>query len=108
MGAVRESLERRATVLFIGFFLVMAIVCGAVIVSGWFAGVLDDPAERVFWAGAVLAGVTVAVFASAAFPGGTDDRREIGRIRWTIRVGLLLAMLSPTLCIAALIADFYG
>ena len=37
--------------------------------GGWFAGVLDDPAERVFWLGAVLAFVTVAVLAGAAFPG---------------------------------------
>jgi hypothetical protein len=105
---MRADLERRATLLFVGFLLAMAVVCAGVIVSGWFAGVLDDPAERVFWAGAALAGVTVAVFATAAFPGGADDLREITRLRWTIRVGLLLAVISPTLCIAGLIADFYG
>jgi hypothetical protein len=105
---MREHWEHRATQLFIGWLLAMAIVCGGVIVSGWFAGVLDDPAERVFWAGAILAGLTVAVFAAAAFPGGRDDRREISRIRWTLRAGLLMAVLSPTLCLAGLIADFYG
>ena len=85
----------------------MALVCGSIIVSGWFAGVLDDPPERVFWAGAILAGLTVAVFAPAAFPGGRDDEREITRMRWTIRIGLVLAVVSPALCIAALVADFY-
>jgi hypothetical protein len=82
-------------------------VCGAIIVSGWFAGVLDDPPERVFWAGAILAGLTFAVFAAGTFPGGRDDRREAARIRWTIRVGLVMAVLSPALCIGALIVDFY-
>jgi hypothetical protein len=105
---MRQELERRATLLFVGYVLAMAIVCGAIIVSGWFAGVLDDPPERVFWAGAVLAGVTIAVFAAAAFPGGRDDAREAARIRWTLRAGLLLAVLSPALCVGALIADFYG
>jgi ABC-type multidrug transport system permease subunit len=105
---MRESWERRATTLFVGYLLAMAIICGAVIVSGWFAGVLDDPPERVFWLGSVLAFATVVTFAIAAFPGGADDVREIARIRRTVRVGLVLAVLSPALCIGALIADFYG
>jgi hypothetical protein len=104
---MRESLERRAVALFIGYLLAMSIVCGAIIVSGWFAGVLDDPPERVFWAGAVLAFATVVVFASAAFPGGRDEVRESARLRWTIRLGLLLGVLSPALCLGALVADFY-
>jgi hypothetical protein len=106
-GRVREALEKRATSLFIGYLLAMALVCGSIIVSGWFAGVLDDPPERVFWAGAILAGMNVAVFALAAFPGGRDDVREITRVRWTIRIGLVLAVVSPALCLAALVADFY-
>ena len=104
---MRESLERRAALLFVGYLLTMATVCGAIIVSGWFAGVLDDPPERMFWLGAVLAFVTVAVFAAAAFPGWADDAREVARIRRTLRVGLVLGVLSPTLCIVALIVDFY-
>ena len=103
----RQELAARATALFIGWLLAMAIVCGAIIVSGWFAGVLYDPAERVFWAGAVLSAVDVAVFAAAAFPGGGDDEREARRVRWTLRAGLVLAVLGPALCIGALIADFY-
>lgn len=105
---MRESLQRRATIVFVGYLLAMATVCGGIIVSGWFAGVLDDPPERVFWAGAVLAFITVAVLAAAAFPGWQDDRRELPRIRWTLRIGLVLGVLSPLLCIVALIWDFYG
>lgn len=106
--ARRTSLERQAVASFSAWLLAMAIVCGAVIVSGYFAGVIEDHAERVFWAGAALSGVALAVFAGAAFPGGADDVREGARIRWTLRVGLVLALLSPALCVGALVADFYG
>jgi hypothetical protein len=108
MSVLRESLEHRAAVAFSGYLIAFAVVCGAIIVSGWFAGVLDDPAERVFWTGAVLGFVALVVLMSAVFPGWADDHREVRRLRWTLRVGLGLAILSPVLCIAALIADFYG
>ena len=87
--------------------LVMALICGAVIVSGWFAGVIQDSYERVFWAGALAAGLMIAVLAGAAWPGGGDDRRTVVRIRWLMRLGLVLSVLSPTLCIGALVADFF-
>ncbi|CAN5282413.1 hypothetical protein BH11ACT3_BH11ACT3_18500 [soil metagenome] len=103
----RQNLERKATLLFVGFFLTMATVCGAIIVSGWFAGVLEDHAERVFWAGAILSGITVAVFGAAAFPGLRDEAREIVRLRWTVRLGLICAVVGPTLCIFGMVADFY-
>jgi hypothetical protein len=85
----------------------MAIICGAVIVSGWFAGVIRDDYERVFWAGALLAGLMIAVLAGAAWPGGRDDRRTIGRILLLTRIGLALFVLAPALCIGALVADFF-
>ena len=107
-SAKREHLERQATALLVGYGVIMAVVCGAVIVSGWFAGVMEDHAERVFWSGAILAGLTVAVFAAAAFPGGSNDDRAIRRVTWLTRLGLVLFVLAPTLCIGALIADFYG
>jgi hypothetical protein len=103
----REQLEHRATALFVGFLVAIAVVCAGIIVSGWFAGALDDPPERVFWTGAVLSGLTVAVLAVGAFPGGVDDRREVVRLRWTMRLGLALAVVGPALCIGALIADFF-
>lgn len=104
----REHWERIAVSLLVGYSAVFAIVCGAIIVSGWFAGVMEDHAERVFWSGAVLAGLTVAVFAAAAFPGGSNDERAVRRITWLVRLGLVMFVVAPALCIGSLIADFYG
>ncbi|WP_382309494.1 hypothetical protein [Herbiconiux sp. UC225_62] len=103
----RAELERHAAVLFLAAASTMAIVCGAVIVSGWFAGVLVDRWERLFWAGALLGGVMVAVFAAAAAPGGADARRATTRIAWLLRIGLALFVAAPALCVVALIGDFY-
>ncbi|GLK16867.1 hypothetical protein [Herbiconiux flava] len=103
----RAELERHAAVLFAAAALVMAVICGSVIVSGWFAGVLVDSWERLFWAGALLGGLMVAVFAAAAVPGGSDARRSVLRITWLLRAGLLLFVLAPALCIVSLVGDFY-
>lgn len=103
----RLRVEERALRLFSIAALTMAIVCGAVIVSGWFAGGIEDGAERVFWAGAILAGLMVVVFAAACFPGGRDDARAIERVTTLTRLGLVLFLAAPTLCIGALIADFF-
>lgn len=103
----RAELERHAAVLFAAAALVMAVICGSVIVSGWFAGVLVDSWERLFWAGALLGGLMVAVFAAAAVPGGADARRSVLRITWLLRAGLLLFVLAPALCIVSLVGDFY-
>jgi len=103
----RAELERHAALLFLAAALTMAILCGAVIVSGWFAGVLVDRWERLFWAGALLGGLMVATFAAAAAPGGTDARRACLRITWLLRVGLLLFVLAPALCVVGLVGDFY-
>ena len=62
----REHLERQAVALFTVAALVEAIVCGSVIVSGWFAGVMEDHAERVFWAGAILGAVGIRMLGAAA------------------------------------------
>jgi MFS family permease len=103
----RAELERHASVLFVAAALTMALICGAVIVSGWFAGVLIDRWERVFWAGALAGGLMVAVFAAAAAPGGQDARRASIRIAWLLRAGLVLFVLAPALCIVALVGDYY-
>jgi MFS family permease len=103
----RSELERHAAVLFAASVLTMAIVCGSVIISGWFAGTLVDRWERVFWVGALLAGVMVAVFAAAAVPSGGNASRGNMRTAWLLRVGLALFVLSPALCIVALVGDFY-
>ena len=108
MLELRRSLERTAVILLVGYAGVMALVCSGIIAAGWFAGVMDDRAERFFWGGAVLAFVNVAVLAAAAFPGGSDDERAVRRVRWLVRLGLVLFVAAPALCIGALIADFYG
>jgi hypothetical protein len=69
--------------------------------------VIEDRFERVFWVGAVLAGLMVAVFAGAVFPGGADDARVVRRVTILTRIGLILFVVSPALCIAALVADFF-
>jgi MFS family permease len=104
----RRHVEHRAALLFVGASLVMAVVCGAIIVSGWFAGGLQDRWERIFWAGAILSFVTLGVLAAAAFPAGADEARAIRRVTRLTRLGLVLFMLAPTLCLVALILDFYA
>jgi MFS family permease len=103
----RAQLERHAAVLFLGAALTTAVLCGAVIVSGWFAGVLVDSWERLFWLGFALGILMIAVFAAAAAPAGRDARRACLRITWLLRLGLLLFVLSPVLCILSLVGDFY-
>ena len=104
----RSDLESRAVSLFGVAAISMAVVCGAVIASGWFAGVIQDRYERIFWAGAVLAALAVVVFAAAAFPGGGDDALVIRRVTRCLRIGLALFVLAPALCITALVLDFFA
>jgi hypothetical protein len=103
----RERAERTALGVFAVAVLAMAIVCGAIIVSGWFAGVIQDVYERFFWLGAGLAGLTIVVLAAAVWPGGADDLRAIRRVVLLTRAALVLLVLAPTLCIGALVADFF-
>jgi|GEM_PF-1844474 len=103
----RVRAERSAHVAFAVAALSTAIVCGGIIVSGWFAGVIQDSYERIFWTGAVLAGLTNVVLAAAVWPGGLDDRRAARRAEWLVRLGLVLFVLAPTLCLGALVADFF-
>ena len=103
----RDRAERTALGVFAVAALSMATVCAAIIISGWFAGVIQDVYERFFWAGAGLAGLMIVVLAAAVWPGGVDDRRVIRRVALLTRVGLVLFVVSPALCIGALVADFF-
>jgi hypothetical protein len=103
----RARAEERAVRLLAIAALTLAIIRGAVIISGWFAGVIEDGPERVFWTGAILDFVMVGVFAAAVFPGGDDDARVLARISFLTRIGVVLFMIAPALCIGALVADFY-
>ena len=57
--------------------------------------------------GSVLEFVMVAVFAAAAFPGGPDDAAVIRRVTALTRLGLVLFIVAPAMCIGALVVDFY-
>lgn len=103
----REHQDRHALAVLAIATVSMAVVCAGVIVSGWFAGVIQDAYERIFWAGALAAGAMIVVLAAAAWPGGDDDRRVLGRSRVLTRIGLVLFVVSPALCIGALVADFF-
>ncbi len=103
----RRHAERSAVLLLGIGAIVLATVCAAIIVSGWFAGVMQDRYERWFWAGAVLGLAMVIAFAIAALPGGRDDRGAAIRIKVFIRIGLILLVVSPLMCVGAMIADFY-
>lgn len=103
----RGELEQRAVTLFLAATLTMSIICGAVIVSGWFAGVMVDRWERLFWSGTLVAGLMIAVFAAAAVPGGRNARRACLRIEWLLRIGLLLFVLAPALCLIGLAGNFF-
>jgi MFS family permease len=103
----RAELEKHAASLFTAAALTMAIICGAIIVSGWFAGALIDRWERLFWAGAILGGVAVAVFAAASAPGGRNAAGACTRITWLLRAGLVLIVVAPALCIVAMVGDYY-
>jgi len=107
VNETRRHLERTAVTLFVGSALVMAVLCAAIIISGWFAGVIDNRPERVFWAGAILELLMVFVFGAAAFPGGDDDARAIHRVRLLIRLGLAMFAVAPVLCLGALVVNFY-
>lgn len=104
---LRDRAEHTAHVAFAVAALSTAIVCGGLLVSGWFAGVITDAYERIFWTGAVLAGLMNAVLAAAVWPGGEDDLRAARRTRALVRIGLVLFVAAPALCIGALVADFF-
>jgi hypothetical protein len=104
----RVHAERTAIALLAIAAVVMAIICGAIIVSGWFAGVMEDHAERWFWAGSILELLMVFVFAAAVFPGGGDDRRVIRRVTVLTRIGLVMFVAAPVMVLGSMVFDFYG
>ena len=108
LADLRSRSELVAAVLFVGSALCMAVVCGAVIVSGWFAGAIADPPERVFWFGAALAGLAIVVLGAAAVPGGQDDARALRRTRLLLRIGLAMFLIAPALCVGALVVNFFA
>jgi len=89
----------KPTILFVGTSLVVAIVVGAMLVSGWRAGSLDNDIEWLFWAGAVFGAAGVACFGFAAMGDASAARLT--------RAGILLFMSAPVLCVAAVMIDYW-
>jgi hypothetical protein len=104
----RQHLERQATQLFLGTALIAAIVVGSLRMSGWSGGHLDNRIEPLFWAGAILAGVAIILFALAAFsrPRAADDRAVSVDAR-LIQAGLLLFAAGPVICVVAVFGDYW-
>jgi hypothetical protein len=89
--------ESNSTQLFTGTSIVVAIVVGAMMVSGWRAGSLDNDVEWIFWAGAILGAVGIGLFGiETAWP----------RLQLT-RPGMVLFLLAPVLCVFAIMADYW-
>ncbi len=103
----RRHEERRATALFLGTSVVTAVTVGAMRISGWSGGVLDNRIEPLFWAGAVLAGAGIIAFAIAAAPMRADDSRANARLRRLVRAGLALFVVGPILCVTAVFGDYW-
>lgn len=102
-----ELVDRKATTLFAATSLVAAITVGAMLVGDWGAGVLDNRIEWVFWAGAILGAVGIALLGFAALPAGSDPARAARRAAGLVRAGLLLFMLAPVLCVVAVFTDYW-
>lgn len=104
---VRLDVERRAVVVFGAALVTTAAVVAGLLVSGWHGGSLDNRVEPVFWAGALLGALGIVLLGVAAMPGGRNDRLALGITSWLLRLGILLLLVAPTLCILAVFLDYW-
>jgi hypothetical protein len=101
VAALRRA-EQKAVTLFVGTSLVAAITVGAMLVGGWGGGVLDNRIETLFWAGAILGAVGIALLGIATLP-----VQRVGLIIGLTRVGVLLFLVAPVLCVIAVFTDYW-
>ncbi len=94
--------ERKAVSLFIGCALVAGVVVAGITVAKWGGGILDNRVEPLFWAGAILGGLALAVLGLATLP-----RRSARLITALSRIGVVLFLVAPTLCIVAIFWDYW-
>ena len=94
--------ERKAVALFIGCAIVAGVVVAGITISGWGGGILDNRVEPLFWAGAILGGLALALLGFATLP-----RRSARLITALTRAGVLLFLVAPTLCILAIFWDYW-
>lgn len=99
-GVVRA--ERKAVVLFGAATVAAAVVVAGITIAGWGGGTLDDRIEPLFWAGAILGGLALALLGLATLP-----RRSAAIITALSRAGILLFLIAPTLCIVAIFVDYW-
>lgn len=109
MNDTSAHLERTAASLFGATSVVAALVVGAMLVSGWHAGSLDNRIEWLFWAGAIFGATGIGCLGSAAFPslGQSGDGVRLQRRAAAIRAGLILFMGGPVLCVVAVFTDYW-
>jgi hypothetical protein len=98
-----ERAERKATTLFIGTSLVAAVTIGAMLVAEWSGGRLENRIEVLFWAGAILGAIGIALLGIATLP-----VERLGLIRGLTRAGTVLFLVAPVLCVVAVFADFWS
>ena len=90
----------RATILFAATSVIAAIVVGAMLVSGWGGGILDNRIEWVYWAGAIFAAFGIGLFGIASV---VSERRSES----LTRVGMALFLAGPVLCVIAVFTDYW-
>ncbi|MDO7883091.1 hypothetical protein [Antiquaquibacter soli] len=98
MNVTNNSL--RATLLFAATSIVAAIVVGAMLVSGWGGGILDNRVEWVYWAGAIFGAVGIGLLGAAT----VAPERASGRL--TV-AGVALFLVAPVLCVVAVFTDYW-
>jgi len=99
--------DRKATGLFGATSIVAAITVGSMLVGNWGAGILDNRVEWVFWAGAILGAIGIALLGLATLPPGHDLTRSVRTANALVRVGLVLFLIAPVLCVVAVFTDYW-
>ena len=97
-----ERAERKATTLLCTFALVVAIIVGAMLVSGWGGGGLDNRIEWLYWAGAIIGAAGIAVIAVGLLPG-----RSASAIERTTATGMVMFLAAPVIITIAVMTDYW-
>jgi hypothetical protein len=101
-AAEASRAERKAVALFTGAAVAAAVVVAGITIADWGGGILDNRVEPLFWAGAILGGLALALLGLATLP-----RRSAGIITALTRAGVLVFLVAPTLCIVAIFLDYW-
>lgn len=93
----------KATALFLGTSLVIAILVAGMIAGGWRPGSLDNSIEWMFWLGAAITAGATACFGFAARGEGTEEPAP--RSGQLVKDGIMLFMAGPGVCVIAVIVN---